>query len=304
MLDTITVWVRFDYQKDSQAVKIFVKNDSEATRILKKDGIVDDLRTATISTLRAAIIAKFPEVLRGPTDIESMKLGEQLLDDNRKLLKNFDFSKVVLVIYPQKGNKRNFDKFTDLRERITILEKNYKRLKTEKTPGTETFTEFGNQIQSKWEIVEFEQFNLPVQDSNSKYWEESDEYLTDEEKKISLYNNCVYLIDWGYAVQEDKIEEYRGALWCAANEILSSPTSKIKPKPQHDLIMFVKMFCAIFTKKYPNIVDLFDLSTEEGKKKCINYWNLAFKDNFWSELMPLCENLDYDSLSKKLANFF
>jgi len=79
-----TVWVRFNHQTDNEATRVYVPHN----------GLVDDLRTA--------ILNKFPEVLRGPTDIQSLKLGEMLLNNNRQLLRGINFS-VPLVIIRQEG---------------------------------------------------------------------------------------------------------------------------------------------------------------------------------------------------------
>lgn len=57
----VEFWVRFEAQTEDEAVRVSVPCN----------GLVDDLRTA--------IIAKFPELLQGPTDIATLHLDNQVL---------------------------------------------------------------------------------------------------------------------------------------------------------------------------------------------------------------------------------
>jgi len=121
---------------------------------------------------------------------------------------------------------------------------------------------------------------------------------------LILHNDHVYLIDWGFAVDDGKTEQFRGGLWCAANEILTSVSGLITSKPQHDLIMLLKMIHGITTGSREIIVEKFDLKTQEGRNGCAQFWNIQLKGFLWSMLLTCCENLEYDELAEKLSNLF
>jgi len=120
---------------------------------------------------------------------------------------------------------------------------------------------------------------------------------------LILHEDHVYLIDWGFAVDDGTTEPYRGGLWCAANEILTSSSGLIPSKPQHDLIMFLKMMHGI-QNETSSIIARFDLKSMMGRNECAHFWNIQLQGIFWSKLLEYCENLEYDKLAENLSSLF
>jgi len=124
------------------------------------------------------------------------------------------------------------------------------------------------------------------------------------QSNLIVYENRVYLIDWGYAVIGGNPEKYAGGLWCAANEILTSESEKITSIPQHDLIMFLKMFFGLLNPRVPEHIqnEYNDLKTRKDRIECANFWKIQFTDPFWSTCLGYCENLNYEYLGEYLGN--
>jgi len=121
---------------------------------------------------------------------------------------------------------------------------------------------------------------------------------------LIIKDNLVYLIDWGFAVEKDKPEIYKGTLWCAANEILTSKTNSIASKPQHDLIMFVKMYYARYNRRLESLISRdFNLNQQNGREQCAKFWDTQCTGSNWVALLKACENEDYDEISTMLSFF-
>jgi len=118
---------------------------------------------------------------------------------------------------------------------------------------------------------------------------------------LILFEDHIYLIDWGFAVECGETAIYSGAMWCAANEILTSESDQITSIPQHDLIMFLKMYYGIINRGTGEFLSSkFNLSSLEGRKSCAEYWDQL--NDFWKDALKLCGDLEYGKLAKKLSD--